>query len=117
MTDTILTAVSVFAIGIAALAGMTVIAMLVRRGGTWLNRENNLRAETPAVVVAKRSCIVRDAEEQPYTQYYVTYQLASGERVELKVSGELYGMTVEGDQGLLAYQGREMLGFDRVTGE
>ena len=117
MTDTILTALTVFGSGMLFLLGMTLLAVLVRRNGKWLNKENNTREMTPAAVIAKREHIGRDVENQPYTQYYITFQLASGERIELRASGETYGMTVEGDMGLLAWQGKELMSFDRSERE
>ena len=117
MKDTILAALGVFGAGMLFLLGMTALAYLVRRGGKWLNREDNTREMTPAAVIAKREHIGRDNENQPYTQYYITFQLASGERIELRASDDVYGMTIEGDTGLLAWQGKELLAFDRTAGE
>jgi hypothetical protein len=33
--------------------------------------------------------------------------------MELRVDGEEYGLLVEGDQGLLTFQGTRYLGFER----
>ena len=38
-----------------------------------------------------------------FTTYYVTFQVASGDRMELTVSGSDYGMLVEGDIGTVSY--------------
>lgn len=48
------------------------------------------------------------------TTYYVTFQVESGERLELRVDGQEYGMLVEGDYGKLFFQGTRYLGFERV---
>lgn len=47
------------------------------------------------------------------TAYYVTFQVESGDRMELSVSGSEYGILVEGDEGKLTFQGTRYLGFDR----
>lgn len=48
------------------------------------------------------------------TYYYVTFEVESGDRMELAVSGEDYGMLAEGDRGRLTFQGTRYLGFERI---
>ena len=50
------------------------------------------------------------------TTYYVTFQVESGDRMELEVDGSDYGMLVEGDTGKLSFQGTRYLGFERKDG-
>ena len=47
------------------------------------------------------------------TSYYVTFEVKSGDRMELAVTGKEYGQMVEGDVGELSFQGTRFLGFDR----
>ena len=47
------------------------------------------------------------------TIYYATFEFISGDRLELRVSGEEYGMLAEGDAGVLTFQGTRYLGFER----
>ena len=47
------------------------------------------------------------------TSYYVTFEVESGDRMELSVSGSEYGMLAEGDTGTLKFQGTRYLGFER----
>lgn len=47
------------------------------------------------------------------TSYYVTFQVESGDRIELAVSGSEYGQLSEGDQGKMSFQGTRYLGFER----
>ena len=47
------------------------------------------------------------------TYYYVTFEVESGDRLEYQVSGEEYGLLVEGDQGKLTFQGTRYKGFVR----
>ena len=47
------------------------------------------------------------------TTYYVTFQVESGDRMELHVAGYEFGMLIEGDRGMLTFQGTRYLGFER----
>ena len=48
------------------------------------------------------------------TQYFVTFELENGKRLELGVKDPEYGMLAEGDRGRLSWQGTRYLGFDRA---
>ena len=48
------------------------------------------------------------------TTYYVTFQVASGDRMEFQVPRREYGFLVEGDRGRLSFQGTRFLGFERM---
>jgi hypothetical protein len=47
------------------------------------------------------------------TTYYVTFEVASGDRLEFKVPDTEFGMLAEGDHGRLTFQGTRYLGFER----
>ena len=49
-----------------------------------------------------------------YSTYYVTFEVESGDRMELCVSGQEYGMLIEGDRGRLTFQGTRFLDFQRI---
>ena len=49
------------------------------------------------------------------TWYYITFQVESGDRIELSVSGSEYGRLAEGDTGKLTFQGTRYLDFDKNT--
>lgn len=49
------------------------------------------------------------------TTYYVTFEVESGDRMELKMTGEQFGLIAEGDKGRLTFQGTRYLDFDRTT--
>ena len=80
----------------------------------------------PAVIVAKRTDVSHHRHANAgdmsgahgfhttsSTTYYVTFEVESGDRMELTVSGSDYGMLVEGDIGKLSFQGTRYLGFER----
>ena len=48
------------------------------------------------------------------TSYYATFQVESGDRIELHIPGNEYGLLVEGDKGKLTFQGTRYLGFERT---
>lgn len=64
----------------------------------------------PAKVVAKR---IQVRGDHSHTTYYVTFEVQSGDRMELKVNGNEYGMLVEKDIGLLSFQGTRYVSFER----
>ena len=43
----------------------------------------------------------------------MTFQVESGDRMELSMTGTEYGMLAEGDRGKLSFQGTRYLGFER----
>ena len=48
------------------------------------------------------------------TTYYATFQVESGDRLELAIPGSQYGYLVEGDTGRLTFQGTRFLSFERT---
>ena len=46
--------------------------------------------------------------------YYVTFEVDSGDRMELSMTGEEYGLLAEGDVGKLSFQGTRYLDFIRT---
>ena len=85
------------------------------------NRNNNSpRLTVAAAVVAKRMDVTHynhanagTGHRTSSTWYYVTFEVLSGDRMELSVSGEEYGMLAEGDVGELTFQGKRYLSFER----
>ena len=73
------------------------------------------RLTVPAQVISRRTEFRRNAgHDMPgFTYYYATFQVESGDRMELRMSGRDYGMLFEGDHGTLHFQGTRYLGFDR----
>ena len=93
---------------------------------TWNKNNHSPRLTVPATVVAKRTDVSHSSsanagdvsgahgyDTSTFTSYYVTFQVESGDRMELEVDGSDYGMLVEGDIGKLSFQGTRYLGFER----
>lgn len=84
----------------------------------WNKNNHSPRLTVDASVTAKRMQLSRHHNNaththHTYTTYYVTFQVESGDRLELSVSAEEYGMLAEGDSGKLSFQGTRFLGFLR----
>ena len=97
------------------------IAMFVHIVKEKRKNDASPRLSVPATVVTKRTNVSHrhhhGASDMDYcttdTTYYVTFQVESGDRMELRMSGRDYGMLFEGDRGTLHFQGTRYLGFDR----
>ena len=75
------------------------------------------RLTVAAKVVAKRTQFYRGSStnhmHHGHTTYFVTFEVSSGDRMELSVAGQEYGLLVEGDFGDLTFQGTRFLQFNR----
>ena len=80
----------------------------------WSQNNASPRLTVEAEVVTKRTSVHGGGENtHASTRHYATFQVASGDRLELPVSGPEYGMLAEGDYGRLTFQGTRYLGFER----
>ena len=108
---------------VSSLIFLVVIGMFIfiaAKGISQWNKNNHSpRLTVPATVAAKRTNVSRHHHHNNMhhtthsTTYYVTFQVQSGDRMELHVTGQEYGLLVEGDQGSLTFQGTRYLGFER----
>ena len=88
----------------------------------WNKNNHSPRLTVDATVVAKRADVSRHHhngvnDHHHYhnsTSYYVTFQVESGDRMELHMAGHEYGLLIEGDKGKLTFQGTRFLNFQRV---
>lgn len=88
---------------------------------TWNKNNHSPRLTVPAKVVAKRMEVDSHYHGNSGgmigmstdTTYYVTFQVESGDRMELSVDDSEYGVLVEGDEGKLTFQGSRYLGFEQ----
>uniref|UniRef100_UPI0040564C1C DUF2500 domain-containing protein n=1 Tax=Acetatifactor sp. TaxID=1872090 RepID=UPI0040564C1C len=115
----------IFSIVFILIIGMFIVT-IVRGIGQWNKNNNSPRLTVDAMVVAKRQDVshhhhanagdttgAHGYHTSTSTRYYVTFQVESGDRMELAVNGGEYGMLVEGDRGKLSFQGTRYLGFHR----
>ncbi len=98
-----------------------VIFTFIRGIGEWNKNNHSPRLTVDATVVTKRSQVSHHHHNASNnamhtthsTTYYVTFQVESGDRMELMVNGSEFGMLVEGDYGKLTFQGTRYIGFER----
>ena len=103
-----------------------IIYTMIGNVKTWNQNNHSPRLTVPAKVVAKRMNVSHHQHANAGdatgahgfttttdTVYYVTFEVESGDRMELHVRGSEYGMLVEGDVGKLSFQGTRYLGFER----
>lgn len=95
------------------------IVGLVKGLSQWNKNNHSPRLTVPVTVVSKRTNVSHHHHAGEHhmsstsTSYYVTFQVESGDRMELHLSGSQFGLIVEGDKGLLTFQGTRFLNFER----
>jgi hypothetical protein len=112
--DFMFNAVPIFVFVIFVIVIGAFIFMGVKGIGQWSANNNSPRLTVPAQVKTKRTHTWGGSgDSSAHTDYYVTFQVESGDRMELGISGKEYGMLAEGDLGILSFQGTRYLGFER----
>ena len=97
-----------------------IIVTIVRGLKQWNKNNHSPRLTVDARVLAKRHDVSRRrsaGEHHHYrtvNTYFVTFEVASGDRMELQLQGHEYGLLIEGDTGKLTFQGTRYLGFERT---
>lgn len=97
------------------------VVTAVRGMGQWHRNNQSPRLTVDAEIVSRRS----DTRVHHHntgngamhhhsnTWYYVTFQVESGDRIELQIPRDEYGYLVEGDRGKLTFQGTRYVSFQR----
>lgn len=71
--------------------------------------------QDPEVITCTAQVIARREEKHAMsTQYFITFSMPSDERMEFSVTGEQYGLLIEGDQVDLSYQEKKLVDFQRL---
>ena len=105
-----------------------IVVVIVKSVGQWNKNKHSPRLEVEAKIVSKREEVSRHRHANAgdvtgahgyhtsvHTNYYVTFQVVSGDRMEFSVSGSEYGILGEGDYGKLSFQGTRFLEFKRES--
>jgi len=98
------------------------LVTIVQGISQWNKNNHSPKLTVPATIVAKRTNVSHHRHgganghhhTSTSTTYYVTFQVESGDRMELHVAGQEFGLLVEGDRGNLTFQGTRYLGFQRL---
>ena len=108
-------------IGFAVILGIIVVSA-VRGAAQWKKNNDSPVLTVEAEVVAKRLDVQtwhhagndhHMGHTSSRTNYYATFQVESGDRMEFQVPDMEYGLLVEGDRGKLTFQGTRYQGFRR----
>lgn len=118
MTEVV--SILIFVGGVALACGILVV---LYRGGKsmliWLKNSTSPAKSYPARVLGKRT---ETSGQVGYyggsygsveTYYFITFEFKNGERREYQVSGEEFGLAIEGDQGFVTAKGSRYEHFER----
>ena len=111
-----------------AVVAVLLVGAVARGVYVWMRNNRAPQENVNARVVAKRMKVsghggsmltnrvsaMNTFHSSTYTNYFVTFELENGSRLELGMKDPEYGMLAEGDQGRLSYQGTRYLGFERA---
>ena len=101
----------IFPLVFLAIFGM-VLFVFAKSVSEWGKNNRAPRLTVEAVVVARRGHTSHQSDHHS-TSYYVTFEVRSGDRMELHVPANEFGYLVEGDRGQLTFQGTRFVSFSR----
>ena len=107
-------------LGFAFIIGAIIVSS-IQGAKQWKRNNDSPVLTVDATVVTKRADVHTHHDTgtdnfnhtSSSTTYYVTFEVASGDRMEFKVRDNEYGLLVENDVGKLTFQGTRYLGFER----
>jgi len=110
-------------IGFIVVIGL-IIFKAVQGGVEWGKNNNSPVLTVDAKIVTKRTAVSRHNSihhnnnhamnhHSASTAYFVTFEVDSGDRMELQVKDKAYGLLADGDVGKLTFQGTRYKGFER----
>ena len=110
-------------IGFGLVFGIVIFRMITSTV-EWGKNNNSPVLTTDATIVTKRMAVSRRNHinhnnhamnhHSEVTTYFVTFEVTSGDRIELKVKDKEYGLLAEGDVGKLTFQGTRYKDFERT---
>ena len=93
------------------------IFTFVKGIGQWSKNNHSPRLSVDAKIVDKQMTTHHHRNSHGHHHhshsYYITFEVQSGDRMQLLVPGNEFGLLVEGDIGILTFQGTRYLGFTR----
>ncbi|MCB2289902.1 DUF2500 domain-containing protein [Clostridium sp. CS001] len=97
-----------------------IIFTVIKGIGEWSNNNRQPVLSVDAKIVSKRVNVSNSSNmnngqhhHTSSTSYYVTFEVESGDRMELQTRGDEYGLLAEGDSGKLVFQGTRYKSFQR----
>lgn len=117
MNEALRLGLTMFGGGMLAILLLMLVAKLTARVNVEEKEGRKPIYNIQATVKGKRTLIETDLENPniPITRYFVTFHKRDGNRVEMEVPGEDYGLAAEGDEGVLVYsKGDEFIVFKQM---
>ncbi len=99
-----------------------IIITILKNIMIWNKNNHSPQLTVSATIVSKRILYHKHANANDITRmhsyhnisnYYITFQFESGDRMEFSVDNSEYGLLAEGDTGNLCFQGTRYLSFER----
>jgi len=91
-------------------------AVLAKNIAQWFKNENSPRLTVPAKIVDMRRKTHHHhsgGHHHHSHSYHVTFEVESGDQMELRVTRMEYGNLAVGDSGKVSFQGTRYLGFEK----
>ena len=89
--------------------------ILLRSLKQWNKNNHSPRLTVDVMVVGRRNHRSSGGHNHmAHTSYYITFQVESGDRMELQIPVNEYGYIIEGDRGKLTFQGTRFISFERT---
>ena len=117
MRDALTLAFTMVGGGMAAILLLMLVAKLTGKVDVEEKQGRKPVYNIQATVKGKRTLVEADPENPtiPKTRYFLTFHKRDGNRVDMEVPGEDYGLAAEGDEGILVYsKGDEFIVFKRT---
>ena len=100
----------------------SIVITMLKNIAIWNENNHSPQLTVSATIVSKRILYHKHANANDITRmhsyhnisnYYITFQFESGDRMEFSVDNSEYGLLAEGDTGNLCFQGTRYLSFKR----
>ena len=122
ISDTMFTVMPIFIFCIFAIVIIGFIVVIIKGLTQWSKNNSQPILIVSSKIISKRTNIssgmhndtVNINHSHTYTSYYITFEVESGSRMEFCVNDQEYGLLIEGDAGMLKFQGTRYLGFERT---
>jgi len=117
MSEALRLALTMVGGGMAAILLLMLVAKLTGQVNVEEKQGRKPVYNIQATVKGKRTLIEADPENSgvPKTRYFLTFHKRDGNRAEMEVLGEDYGLAAEGDEGVLVYEkGDAFIVFKRM---
>lgn len=117
MSDALRIAFTMVGGGLIAILLLMLVAKLTGRVNVEEREGRKPIYNIQAQVKGKRTLVEADPENPAVsrTRYFLTFHKRDGNRVEMEVPGEDYGLAAEGDEGILVWQGDAFVVFKRTS--